>query len=192
FAGYGFNKCLTADTMVEMADGTRKAITEVRAGDLVLTKDGPYRARAVRPSGVRPVGRLRLANGMTVRCTPDHPIFTQRGWVNAEDLGQRDFVAVARELPVGREEGANHRAAILGYALSEGSLNYEGHFYLYSTSQDELEDMASSLALFENTVPRIEHRAAPKASSVRPVRRDRRKPSEAVRFLFGDCGLKGK
>src|SRR5262249_6958984 len=29
FAGYGFNKCLTADTMVEMADGTRKAITEV-------------------------------------------------------------------------------------------------------------------------------------------------------------------
>ena len=86
FAGYGFNKCLTAETRIEMADGRHKAITEIRAGDLVLTKDGPYRARAVRPSGVRPVGRLHLANGMSVRCTPDHPIFTQRGWVNAEDL----------------------------------------------------------------------------------------------------------
>ena len=58
FAGYGFNKCLTGDTRIEMADGSQKPITEVRAGDLVLTKDGPYRARAVRPSGVRPVGRL--------------------------------------------------------------------------------------------------------------------------------------
>jgi DNA polymerase III subunit alpha len=192
FAGYGFNKCLTADTRIEMADGSQKAITEIRAGDLVLTKDGPYRARAVRPSGVRPVGRLHLANGMSVRCTPDHPIFTQRGWVNAEELVPDDFVAVARELPCGSQAVPDHRPALLGYALSEGSLNYEGHFYLYSTSEDELDDMAASLAFFENTVPRIERRAKPKASSVRPVRVDRREPSGAVRFLFGDCGLKGK
>src|SRR5258705_13217251 len=101
FAGYGFNKCLTADTRIEMADGTQKPITEVRPGDLVLTKDGPYRARAVRPSGVRPVGRLRLANGGSGGCAPDRPVFTQRGWGNAGDLGADDFVAVARELPCG-------------------------------------------------------------------------------------------
>jgi DNA polymerase III subunit alpha len=98
FAGYGFNKCLTGDTRIEMADGSQKPITEVRAGDLVLTKDGPYRARAVRPSGVRPVGRLLLANGMSLRCTPDHPIFTQRGWINAEELRGDDSVAVLRRL----------------------------------------------------------------------------------------------
>jgi DNA-directed DNA polymerase III PolC len=102
FAGYGFNKCLTADTLIEMADGTRKPITAVRAGDRVLTKDGPYRALGVRPSGVRQVGRLTLANGMAVRCTPDHPIFTQRCWVNAEELSARDFVAVSRTLPTKR------------------------------------------------------------------------------------------
>ncbi len=192
FAGYGFNKCLTGDTRIEMADGSQKPITEVRAGDLVLTKDGPYRARAVRPSGVRPVGRLRLANGMSVRCTPDHPIFTQRGWVNAEDLGVDDFVAVARELPCGTQTVPDHLPALLGYALSEGSLNYDGHFFLYSTSDDELDDMTASLAPFENTVCRLERRPAPKASSVRPVRADRREPAGAVRFLFESCGLKGK
>ena len=101
FAGYGFNKCLTADTQIEMADGSRKPIVQIRAGDRVLTKDGPFRALGVRPSGVRPVGTLRLANAMTVRCTPDHPIFTQRGWVNAEDLRAEDFVAVTRSLPTG-------------------------------------------------------------------------------------------
>ena len=192
FAGYGFNKCLTADTRIEMADGSRKPITEIQAGDLVLTKDGPYRARAVRSSGVRRVGRLRLANGMEVRCTPDHPIFTQRGWVNTEDLTGDDFVAVARELPVGSREIEDHLPALLGYALSEGSLNYGGHFYLYSGSEPEIEDMASTLAAFENTVPRIERRPEPRVPSVRPIRKDRARPSEAVRFLFEECGLRGK
>ena len=121
FAGYGFNKCLTADTRVEMADGTQKFIPEIQAGDRVLTKDGPYRARAVRSSGVRPVGRLRLANGMSVRCTPDHPIFTQRGWVNAEDLRRDDSVAVLRRLSP-RESDDVVPVAVYGQALREGVL----------------------------------------------------------------------
>ncbi|MGH7353168.1 MAG: DNA polymerase III subunit alpha [Candidatus Rokuibacteriota bacterium] len=101
FAGYGFNKCLSGDCQIEMADGTRKAITEIRDGDLVLTKDGPYGARGVRPSGMRRVGRLRLANGMTIRCTPDHPVFTQRGWVDAADVAPHDVVAtLAKPVPL--------------------------------------------------------------------------------------------
>src|SRR6266849_2136600 len=66
FAGYGFNKCLSADAMIEMADGTRKPITAIRDGDKVLTKDGVFAAKRVRPSGVRAVGKLTLANGMAV------------------------------------------------------------------------------------------------------------------------------
>ena len=116
FAGYGFNKCLTADTWVEMADGFRKPITAIREGDLVLTKDGPHRARGVRPSGIRPVSRLTLANGMAVRCTVDHPLFTQRGWVDAQDLLPTDTVAVldtvtAADLRVAARRTASIRSA---------------------------------------------------------------------------------
>ena len=189
FAGYGFNKCLTSDALIEMADGSRKAITEVCDGDLVLTKDGPFRAFGARPSGSRRVGRLELANGMTLRCTPDHPIFTQRNWVNAEDLSVDDFVAVSRELPCGRTSVPDHLPALLGYALSEGSLGYDSHFYLYSTVDDELDDMRRVISAFDNTIARLERRSKPKASSVRPSRIDRGRPSEAVRFLFQDCGL---
>src|SRR5262249_2212405 len=60
FAGYGFNKCLAADTWVEMADGARKPITAIRDGDMVATKDGPRSAGGVRPRGVRQVGRPTL------------------------------------------------------------------------------------------------------------------------------------
>jgi hypothetical protein len=94
FAGYGFNKCLSADAWIEMADGSRKPITAIREGDIVLTKDGPHPASRVRPSGMRQVGRLALDNGLSVRCTPDHPIFTDRGWINAGELKAGMAVAV--------------------------------------------------------------------------------------------------
>ena len=50
FAGYGFNKCLTADTWIEMADGSRKPITEVRE-----RRPGAHQGRPV--PGARACGR---------------------------------------------------------------------------------------------------------------------------------------
>src|SRR5216683_2491489 len=193
FAGYGFNKCCKNDTEIEMADGTTKMIVDVRDGDFVLTKDGPARTLGVRPSGIRQLAKLRLINGMEIECTPDHPIFTQRGWVNAEDIDfVEDFVAIVRELPCGAHAVEPHRAALLGYAISEGSLAYDSHFYLYSSSADEIEDMRSILERFENTIARIEYRRRSREASVRPARRDITRPGEAVSFLYDECGLRGK
>ncbi|HEV8662004.1 MAG TPA: DNA polymerase III subunit alpha, partial [Candidatus Methylomirabilis sp.] len=193
FAGYGFNKCLTADSLVEMADGTRKPMTAVGAGETVLTKDGPARTEGVRPSGQRAVRRLTFANGMSLRCTPDHPLLTQRGWVNAEEVTPQDFVAVVRQLPCGASCVPGHFPALLGYALSEGALNYGRHFYLYSSDDAELADMAAVLSAFENTVPRLDdHRPKRLGASLFPKRRDISRPSAAVRFLFEECGLQGK
>ena len=67
FAGYGFNKCLAADTWVEMADGSRKPITAVREGDVVLTKDGPHAARA-RPAQRDAAGRPAASWPTAWRC----------------------------------------------------------------------------------------------------------------------------
>ena len=193
FAGYGFNKCLKGDTAIEMADGSTKMIVDVRDGDLVLTKDGPARTLGVRPSGVRRIARLRLANGMAIESTLDHPVFTPRGWINVEDLDLTDdFVGVVRELPYGSEPVASHRPALLGYALSERSLGYPGHFCWASSSAAEIEDLRATLECFANTVTRVEHRAPPRDSAVRAVRRDGDRVAEAVDFLDVDCGLRGK
>jgi len=55
------------------------------------------------------VGRLTLTNGLSVRCTPDHPIFTHRGWVNAEKLGPADGVAVLDAVSAAFERVAARR-----------------------------------------------------------------------------------
>ncbi len=130
FAGYGFNKCLTARHHHRDGGRQRRSPSPRSAPAIACSpRTGRGRHARCRPSGVRPVGRLTLANGMSVRCTPDHPIFTQRGWVNAEDVTADDFVAVARALPCGGERVPDHWPALLGYALSEGSLGYAGHFH---------------------------------------------------------------
>src|SRR5881296_2334326 len=124
FAGYGFNKCLSADTWIEMADGTRRPITAVRDGDLVLTKDGAHGAGAVTPSGVRRVGRLTLTNGLSVRCTPEHPIFTHRGWVNAEKLAADDRVAVFDSVAAAFERVALRRRGGRDITLTETPMTW--------------------------------------------------------------------
>jgi ribonucleoside-diphosphate reductase alpha chain len=66
---------------------------------------------AVMRNGVKPIVRLRFSNGAELRCTPNHRLWTtNRGYVPAEDLTERDEVmlndsptpatAASWELPV--------------------------------------------------------------------------------------------
>ena len=100
-------------------------------------------------------------------------------------------MAVAGELPCGDERPAPHRPALLGYALSEGSLGYEGDLYLWWSGDDELADMVGVVSAFDNTTARIERHVDGRTGSIHPVRVDRARPSEALEFLFGECGLRG-
>ena len=42
--------------------------------------------------GVKELVRVRLTDGTSLRCTPDHRLFTRRGWVAAVDLTSEDEV----------------------------------------------------------------------------------------------------
>lgn len=43
--------------------------------------------------GVRELVRIKLANGAFLRCTPEHRVYTRRGWVQAAELTSEDEVA---------------------------------------------------------------------------------------------------
>ncbi|AEW95515.1 MULTISPECIES: replicative DNA helicase [Streptomycetaceae] len=98
-------KCLAAGSRVlEARSGEWITVEEfVRRGtageDLqVLTLGGDWKLRAARPSayhhnGVKPVRKLRTADGATLRATGNHPMLTLRGWVPLERLRPGDHVA---------------------------------------------------------------------------------------------------
>jgi len=42
---------------------------------------------------------IRLADGSTVRVTPEHPFLTINGWKRAKDLNLNDYIAIPRKIP---------------------------------------------------------------------------------------------
>jgi replicative DNA helicase len=101
--------CLTADTKVLRADTgaetTLGALHEASARDVpVWSLDDSLRyvrrhLTHVFPTGVKPVFRVTLASGKTVRATANHPFLTYDGWTALETLQCGARVAVPRHVP---------------------------------------------------------------------------------------------
>jgi len=94
------DECFPAGTLV---DG--RPIESVRVGEMVTAfcpRTGVIeQKRVVRLMCKAPTGivRVRASNGVTLHCTPNHRIWTMRGWVRAEDLRRSDTIAVTTEPP---------------------------------------------------------------------------------------------
>lgn len=78
--------CLPGGTLISTKRGD-VCISDVRAGDLVWTRSG---LRAVRWAGETrlnaDIWQIITADGKKLRCTPDHKIWTQNGWTEAQNV----------------------------------------------------------------------------------------------------------
>jgi ribosomal protein S19 len=104
FGGYGFNKCLVAET--EVTDAVTGEVVTVgelfksrRAITLhALGADNRLHPRAVADvvwNGVKPVYRLTTESGKTITATANHPFWTPRGWIDLGKLAVGDEVGIA-------------------------------------------------------------------------------------------------
>jgi hypothetical protein len=107
--------CLAEGSLVAMADGTTKAIQDVRIGERVLSAPhGPVLTVHNRTDGVEPIAMVRVAvaGGRDVLLTETHPLMTDRGPRMARDLykgmvvltanGPAKIVRIARERFAGK------------------------------------------------------------------------------------------
>ncbi len=90
--------CFSGGTLVRMADGSHKAIEDVRLGEKVATAEG--NAGRVLALYMRDhdggLLNVRLRGHNLLRCTPNHPVLTKRGYVRADELHEGDEVALTR------------------------------------------------------------------------------------------------
>ena len=98
--------CLTADTVITLADGATETIGALHERDArdveVLTLDehlqlAPGVMTHVFCSGVKRVFELKLASGRTVMASANHPFLTIDGWVHLADLAVGMSVASSRK-----------------------------------------------------------------------------------------------
>ncbi|EHQ51131.1 XRE family transcriptional regulator [Ectothiorhodospira sp. PHS-1] len=97
-------ECVTGDTLVMLADGTRVPIADL-AGRTpeVISVDArghmqPAATDLVWPVGRRQVLKISLASGRTIRCTPDHRLLGLWDWKQSRDLNLGDYLAVSRQV----------------------------------------------------------------------------------------------
>lgn len=77
--------CLPAGTLVNTERGL-VGIETVRPGERVRTPFGPRRVLAWQATGVKPTMVLRLSNGTTLRCSPEHRLRSRGRWLRADAL----------------------------------------------------------------------------------------------------------
>jgi preprotein translocase subunit YajC len=76
----GGNSCFSGNTLVTLADGTSKAIEDVREGDRVLGFDGRVNTVVAIESPFLDFRKLYSINGSGYFVTAEHPIMTTEGW----------------------------------------------------------------------------------------------------------------
>ena len=151
--------CLPASTRITRADNGG----EVTLGELVLSQQQPYvwsvnaqhrlvPARLTRafPTGVKPVFRLKLASGLEIDATANHPFLTVEGWARLDSLPVDGFVAVPRRLPVPVEEETgwnDDELVLLAHLLGDGSIGPNGVKYATSdlANKNAVEEAARTL-----------------------------------------------
>ena len=144
-----FDFCMSADTMISLADGRSKRIVDLKDNEYVLAcKDGKlsnYKfINGLQKKGVKETVKLWMEDGTTLTCTPDHKILTESGeWVRADELTDKTVVSGIQftpdkvyhndkdwEMKVGdyvfnmddKREETLAFSRILGYVLSDGSI----------------------------------------------------------------------
>jgi replicative DNA helicase len=137
-------ECVTGDTRVWLADGRRVPIRElvgetpavwaVSADQKIVSAQSDL----VWSKGVRPVFRVTLASGRSIRATASHRMLTGEGWRTVAETGPGTRIALAREFPKIKDppEWPDQALALLAHLVGDGS--YLTHQPLrYTTASEE-------------------------------------------------------
>jgi len=122
-------ECVTGDTLVLTTDGGRVPIRDLVGKQVevwAMSTEGrivPAKSDLVWSVGEKPVMRITLASGRTIRATGEHLLYGFGGWVRVADLKPGDRLAIARTVP----EPSNvvrwpeERIILLGHLVGDGS-----------------------------------------------------------------------
>ena len=122
-------ECVTGDTLVLTTDGDRVPIRELVGKQVdvwAMSPEGrivPAKSECVWSVGEKPVMRVTLASGRTVRATPEHLLYGAGVWTRVADLKAGDRLAVARAIPEPEQPviWPEEHITLLGHLVGDGS-----------------------------------------------------------------------
>ena len=95
FAGVALDECFAKGTFVDTPSG-RKYIEDIRVGNVILNAVGVDFVSDIHRREVPYAVRVEV-NGQRCITSPNHPFFTQRGWIGAQNLEPGDSLISTAE-----------------------------------------------------------------------------------------------
>lgn len=84
--------CFAKGTRIKMSDGSYKRVSEIRAGERVMTASGSAAVTEVIGGTEKDLVVVSTSGGRTVRVSRDHPVLTGSGWRAAGNLTAADIL----------------------------------------------------------------------------------------------------
>lgn len=155
-------ECVTGDTLVWLTDGRQVPIESlVGTQPEVWALDEQQRIVAARADlvwkvGKRSVSSIKLASGRSIRVTPEHRVYSGRGWVRAARLTRGDRVALARRVPepARPHRWPDHWLILLGHLIGDGSHLRSQPLRYTTASEHNSEAVRAAAEKFGSTVKR--------------------------------------
>lgn len=171
-------KCLAPGTLIQMADGSHRAIEKINNGDFVLSmgEDGIFvKKEATKFSnGIKPLFRLQLSDGRYIDATENHKFLSKKRirrqtwkeareegrserrygtykeeWTQLKDLTRNDYIAVPTNIFIDDSNPIDNRyLSILGCMLADGNLTSENCRFS-NESEEIVEHLRNALSIFE-------------------------------------------
>ncbi len=162
-------ECVTGDTLVSLADGRRVPVRDLEGQTpdvLALDTSGRLlkaQASQVWRVGCKPVKRVYLASGRSLKATPEHRLMADMEWKTIAELKPGDRLALARKLPEPQAPLAmpDNRVLLLAHLIGDGSY-LKGQPLRYTTNSEESSQAVTRAAVdeFGVTVNRHQYRDA--------------------------------
>ena len=152
-------ECVTGDTLVCLADGSRIPISELVGTTpkvIAMNRHGILvnaRSDLVWPVGQRNILEVKLASGRILRVTADHRLYSAGGWCRVATLKQGDRLAIARQLPEPENNlvWPDGRVALLAHLIGDGSY-LKGQPLRYTTADESSSQLVEEAATQEFNV----------------------------------------
>jgi hypothetical protein len=120
-----YHGCFTGRTLVSMGDGTKKRIKDIVVGDSILgcTEEGGVVLSKVLNTFMNGTTdkwyRIKYRGRKILHATGTHRIYTQRGYVEVQDLTPQDKIIYPTTVPI---LDIDAKSVLLGKALGDGCL----------------------------------------------------------------------
>jgi DNA polymerase III alpha subunit/intein/homing endonuclease len=156
--------CISGDSLViDARTGERKRVDEVASavGEMLIQGvDDDFRPAVERvthwhDNRVKPVHRLTLENGASIKATEDHQFLTEAGWRPLNQLQPGDYVATPVQLvePTEPISFPREKLRVLAYLIADGSLASFAAVDFVNKEQRLIDEYVRCLGIFADVEP---------------------------------------